>query len=29
VSFVDAAGQLIGMADMDGAVMIWQWGDNG
>lgn len=29
VTFVDAAGQVVGMADLDGAVMIWQWGDNG
>lgn len=29
VSFVDASGQVVGMADLDGAVMIWQWGDNG
>lgn len=29
VRFVNVYGQVIGIADMDGAVMIWQWGDNG
>lgn len=29
VRFVNVYGQVIGIADIDGTMMIWQWGDNG
>ena len=29
VKFVNVYGQVVAVADLDGAVMIWQWGDNG